>query len=271
MVAFAANSLLCRMALGRELIDPISFTTIRLASGAAALLLLAHHAGGARGRPGAGSWPSAFALLAYAAGFSLAYVTLSTGMGALILFGAVQATMIGVALATGERLGGAQWIGFLAAVVGLVYLAWPGVAAPDPIGALLMTVAGVAWGVYSIRGRGATAPVVMTAGNFARAAPLALVAGVAALPAARLTGAGVGLALVSGVVTSGLGYALWYRALRGLTTAQASIVQLTVPAIAAAGGVVFLAETITLRLLVASALILGGVAVAVGRPARVPG
>lgn len=270
MVAFAANSLLCRMALGAGWLDPVSFTTLRLGSGAVALVLIARAAGSGRD-PGAaagssaaaGSWPSAAALFVYALGFSLAYVSLTTGMGALILFAAVQATMIVAALRAGERLSPLQWTGFVAALAGLVYLVRPGLAAPDPLGALLMAAAGVAWGVYSIRGRGAIAPVAMTAGNFARAAPLAVLVSLVAWGGGVFTTRGIALALVSGVVTSGLGYALWYRALRGLTTTQASVVQLTVPALAAMAGVAFLAEELSVRLLVASALILGGVGLAV--------
>ncbi|MGD8494684.1 MAG: DMT family transporter [Gemmatimonadales bacterium] len=268
MVAFAANSLLCRMALGHELIDPLSFTTLRLGSGALALAAIVLRAGGANAAPETtGSWRSGLALFAYAAAFSLAYLSLSAGMGALILFAAVQITMIGTALSRGERLGAWQWTGLAAAVGGLVYLVLPGISAPSPAGALLMAISGFAWGVYSVRGRGVTAPVRMTAGNFARAAPLALALslfGLAFLPT-HAVWTGVALALVSGVATSGLGYVLWYRALRDLTTTQASIVQLTVPVIAAFGGVLFLSERVSTRLVVASALILGGVALTVLR------
>lgn len=264
LVAFAANSLLCRKALGGGLVDPASFTTIRLVSGALALVPIAWTLARRDGaRASSGSWASGFALFAYAVGFSLAYVSLSAGVGALLLFGAVQVTMIGAALRSGERLGAAQWIGSIVSVGGLVYLVFPGISAPNPVGALLMCAAGVAWGVYSVRGRGAAAPVLMTAGNFARAAPMAVLASVAAVAWLHLTPAGVLLALVSGVVTSGLGYVLWYAALRGLTTTQASLVQLLVPVIAAFGGVAFLSERVTVRLFVASALILGGVALAV--------
>jgi drug/metabolite transporter (DMT)-like permease len=271
MIAFAANSVLCRMALGLELIDPLSFTTLRLGSGALALAVIVLRTGRPpANREASGSWRSGLALFAYAAAFSLAYISLTAGMGALILFGAVQVTMIGAALGGGERLGAWQWTGLAAAVGGLVYLVLPGITAPSPSGALLMATSGVAWGVYSIRGRGVSAPVQMTAGNFARAAPMAVAVsllGLAALPT-HVEGAGVALALVSGIVTSGLGYVLWYRALRGLTTTQASIVQLTVPVIAAFGGVLFLSERLSLRLVVASALILGGVALTVLRTQR---
>lgn len=268
MIAFAANSLLCRMALGHELIDPLSFTTLRLGSGALALVAIVLRSGRPNGAPEtAGSWRSGLALFAYAAAFSLAYISLSAGMGALILFAAVQITMIGTALSRGERLGAWQWTGLAAAVGGLVYLVLPGISAPSPSGALLMAISGFAWGVYSVRGRGVAAPVRMTAGNFARAAPMALALslfGLVVLPT-HAAWTGVALALVSGVATSGLGYVLWYRALRDLTTTQASIVQLTVPVIAAFGGVLFLSERVSTRLVVASALILGGVALTVLR------
>lgn len=263
LIAFAANSLLCRMALGGKLIDPVTFTTLRLISGALALAVISY------GFPEAtapekrrGAWASGFALFAYAAAFSLAYVSLSAGTGALILFGSVQVTMIGAALKAGDKLGSAQWFGSAAAIGGLTYLVLPGFSAPDPIGAVLMCVAGAAWGVYSIRGRGVSAPVFMTAGNFLRAAPMALMASAFSLSAVHLEPSGAVLALVSGIVTSGLGYVLWYKALKSLTTTQASVVQLLVPVLAALGGVAFLGEHVTMRLIVASALILGGVAMA---------
>lgn len=264
LVAFAANSLLCRMALGGQLIDPVSFTSIRLVSGALALVLVVRLSGESnKPQQAKGSWGSGFALFAYAAAFSLAYVSLSTGMGALILFGSVQVTMIGVALKSGEKLGPVQWTGLAAAISGFIYLVMPGISAPDPLGALLMCISGIAWGVYSVRGKGVSTPVVMTAGNFARSAPMAIIASTIAFSSAHLELFGVLLALVSGIITSGLGYVLWYKALRSLTTTQASAVQLMVPAIAAFGGVAFLAEQVSFRLILGSALILGGVALAV--------
>lgn len=281
LVAFAANSLLCRMALGGGLIDPVSFTTLRLVGGALALSLLARAVASIsrRGAPrqeaaerqpagSGGSWASGLALFVYAAGFSLAYVSLSTGMGALILFAAVQVTMIGAALRLGERLGPSGWVGAAAALTGLVYLTLPGLTAPSPLAALSMAAAGVAWGVYSIRGRAAQAPIAMTAGNFVRSVPFVVVAGVFALARVHAEPAGVALALTSGVVTSGLGYFIWYRALRGLTTIQASLSQLLVPVLAAAAGIVLLAEPLTGRLVTASALILGGMLLAVLRRRR---
>lgn len=264
LIAFAANSLLCRLALGGNLIDPVSFTALRLVSGAVALALISRAAPEANApKNTSGAWASGFVLFAYAIAFSLAYVSLSAGTGALILFGTVQLTMIGVALRSGESIGFAQWIGLAAAIGGLTYLALPGLSAPDPMGALLMCLAGIAWGVYSIRGKGVSAPVSMTAENFLRSAPMALIASAVAFSSAHLAPFGILLALISGVITSGLGYVLWYKALRGLTTTQASVAQPLVPVLAAIGGVAFLSERMSMRLVIASALILGGVAVAV--------
>ena len=269
LLAFAANSLLCRMALGGQLIDPVSFTTLRLGSGALALILISRLvAESETAQKTTGSWSSGFALFAYAAAFSLAYVSLSTGMGALILFGSVQVTMMGAALKSGEKPGPVQWVGLAAAMAGLTYLVLPGIAAPDPFGAVLMCVSGIAWGVYSLRGKGVSAPVAMTAGNFARSAPMAIVASAVAFASIEMQPVGVLLAVTSGVVTSGLGYVLWYTTLRSLTTTQASVAQLTVPVIAAFGGVMFLAEEVTVRLMTASVLILGGVALAITRRKR---
>ena len=264
MLAFAANSLLCRMALSDPLIDPVSFTTIRLVSGALALIPISRLVSGSRSQQRTrGSWISGFALFAYAAAFSLAYLSLNAGMGALILFGAVQVTMIVAALKSGEKLGSRQWLGSITAIGGLIYLVLPGISAPDPMGAFLMCVSGIAWGVYSIRGKGVADPAAMTAGNFLRAGPFAIAASLIALSRIQLAGTGIVLAVISGVVTSGLGYVLWYRALRNLTTAQASIVQLLVPVLAGFGGVAFLSEQVSTRLIAASTLILGGVALAV--------
>ena len=200
LIAFAVNSLLCRMALGGELIDPVSFTALRLVSGALALTLIVRVVAASKApQKTKGSWSSGFALFAYAAAFSLAYMSLSAGMGALILFGSVQVTMIGAALRSGENLGTAQWVGAAAAVGGLIYLVLPGISAPDPIGALLMCAAGIAWGVYSIRGRGVSAPVPMTAGNFLRAAPMALIASAVTFSSAHLEPSGILLAYLFSV------------------------------------------------------------------------
>jgi drug/metabolite transporter (DMT)-like permease len=264
LMAFAGNSLLCRMALGGELIDPASFTALRLTSGAFALITISRVAGTSKApQNGRGSWGSGFALFVYAAAFSVAYVSLSAGMGALILFGSVQVTMVGAALKSGEHIGIRQWVGSVAAIGGLIYLVLPGISAPDPLGALLMCFAGIAWGVYSIRGKGNSAPLATTAGNFLRSAPMALIASIVAISWFHLKPMGVLLALISGIVTSGLGYVLWYKVLKSLTTTQASVVQLLVPVLAAFGGVALLSEQVSVRLIAASTLILGGVAMAV--------
>jgi drug/metabolite transporter (DMT)-like permease len=266
LVAFATNSLLCRMALGGHLIDPVSFTTLRLVSGALVLIPISALVGQSKKSPRAkGSWGSGFVLFLYAVAFSLAYVSLSTGIGALILFGSVQVTMIGVALKSGENLGVAQWLGSAIAIGGLIYLMLPGMSSPNPLAALLMCISGIAWGVYSIRGKGVSAPVAMTAGNFTRSAPMAILASVVAFSTVHVESLGILLALISGMITSGLGYILWYKALRSLTTTQASVVQLTVPVLAAYGGVTFLSEQASVRLIASSAMILGGVALAVIR------
>jgi drug/metabolite transporter (DMT)-like permease len=260
MIAFAGNSLLCRAALQAGHIDAASFTTIRVVAGALALWLIVRLQRGSAAK--AGSWPSAFALFAYAAAFSFAYLTLTAATGALLLFGAVQATMIGTAIWRGDRLGGWQLLGVACAFGGLVGLLLPGLSAPPLAGAGLMLLAGIAWGVYSLRGKGAGDPLQATAGNFLRAVPFALALSLAMLPWARSDLAGAALAIASGALTSGIGYAIWYTALRGLKAASAGTVQLSVPPLAAIGGVVLLGEPATLRLLVASVAILGGIALA---------
>lgn len=264
MIAFAGNSLLCRMALKHTAIDPATFTSIRMLSGAIALWFIVSMRTGSR--VPRGSWPSALALFAYAAAFSFAYVDLSAGMGALLLFGAVQATMILFGLWKGERLTGWQGIGLAAALGGLVALLLPGLSAPPLGSAILMAGAGVAWGVYSLRGKGAGDPLATTAGNFLRAVPFAVGLSLLLLSLARADVQGVAYAMASGALTSGVGYAIWYAALRGLTATSAATVQLSVPVIAAIGGVVLLGEPITLRLLGASAAILGGIALVIARP-----
>ncbi len=268
MLAFAANSVLCRSALAHTAIDPATFTLVRILAGAATLCLLAMTA--SKERRIGGDWSAAVALLAYAAAFSFAYVSLPAGTGALLLFGAVQATMIVTGLIRGERLAPAQWAGLAMASAGLVVLVAPGVSAPPPFSSALMLVAGTAWGAYSLLGRrSGTTPLAATAGNFLRAAPLALLL---ALPmAGSLNPDPVGLlyAVLSGALASGVGYAIWYAALPGLSAARAASVQLSVPAITAVGGALMLGETITMRLALASAAILGGIAlVIVGRIRR---
>lgn len=266
MLAFAGNSLLCRLALKNTAIDPASFTSVRIAAGALVLWAIVRIRDG--GAAAAGSWLSAFWLFAYAAGFSFAYVTLPASTGALLLFGAVQATMIGYGLWRGERLGPAQVAGVLLAFGGLAGLLLPGLSAPPALGAALMLFAGVAWGVYSLRGRAAGDPTRVTAGNFLRAVPLALLVSLATLPRAAVDPAGIGYAVASGALASGVGYAIWYTALRGLKATVAATVQLSVPVIAALGGVAFLGEMLTARLLASSAAILGGVAMVIARRGR---
>ena len=258
MLAFAANSLLCRLALHHASIDPASFGSVRLVSGALVLAVIVRLRSSA---PVAArtDWLAASMLWAYVAGFSFAYVTLAAGTGALILFGAVQLTMFSVGLYRGERFSAAAWAGLSLAVGGLIYLVSPGIAAPAPLGAALMAAAGIAWGIYSLRGRNAGEPVAATASNFLRAAPMALL--LSLLLASRAHGSveGVALAVASGAVTSGLGYVVWYAALPRLTALRAATVQLAVPPIAAAGGVLLLGEAMSLRLVLASGAILGGI------------
>ncbi len=262
LLAFAANSVLCRLALRDGAIDPASFTAVRIASGALMLLVVAATArseGGARPR----SWRAAAMLFLYAAAFSFAYVSLSAGTGALFLFGAVQVTMLVAATLGGERLGSLQWVGFLSAVGGLAWLVAPGVTAPSPSGALLMTGAGIAWGLYSVHGRGSSAPLLETRTNFVLAVPMALLLVLVAMKGLHLSPRGVGLAVISGAVTSGLGYVVWYRALRSLSGVSAALVQLATPVITAVGGILWLGEALTHRVVVATVLVLGGIALAI--------
>jgi drug/metabolite transporter (DMT)-like permease len=295
MTAFAGNSLLCRLALKQTSIDAASFIFIRLISGAIALRLIVEFrrklmvdrtasllVERSRNSPAtpkpregglpvtrhssplpAGSWPSALALFAYAAAFSFAYLSLPAGTGALLLFGAVQATMIIWGLRKGERLRGWQIVGLVFALGGLVALLFPGLSAPPVGSSVLMLGAGIAWGIYSLRGQASGDPIAETAGNFLRAVPLAAVLSVAFLPWASLDRAGIGFAILSGAIASGVGYAIWYTALPGLKAASAATVQLSVPVLTAAGGILFLGESITLRFLFASVAVLGGIALVV--------
>ena len=266
MVAFAANSVLCRLALREGAIDAASFTAVRLVSGAVALgLILLLRDRSVKAMATQGNQGSALALFVYAAGFSLAYVELATGTGALLLFGAVQATMIGIGLYRGERLAPLQWLGLMLALAGLVALMLPGATAPPLAAAALMLVAGAAWGVYSLRGKGAADATAVTAGNFLRALIWLLPLALFAWPAQWPQGAGLVYAVLSGALASGAGYAIWYLALRGLVSSTAATVQLSVPVLAALAGVLWLDEAFTLRLLLASAAILGGIALVIRR------
>jgi drug/metabolite transporter (DMT)-like permease len=261
MLAFAGNSLLCRIALRDTSIDAATFTSIRLASGALVLWILLRSRG--RRPLAAGSWPMAAMLFAYAVCFSFAYRDLTAATGALLLFGAVQLTMTGYGLFKGERLVGLRLVGVLVAIAGLVWLLLPGLSAPPVIAAGLMLAAGLAWGIYSLLGRSAGDPTAATGGNFIRAVPFAAVLSLAAASQASPDQTGLMYAVASGAVTSGLGYVLWYAALPALSATSAATIQLCVPAIAALGGVVLLAEPITARLLIASAAILGGIALTI--------
>ncbi len=267
LVAFAANSVLCRLALGRAAIDAASFSTIRLASGSLALLLLCQ---GLRSGPVGvrGNWRSAALLFLYAVPFSFAYLSLSAGTGALILFGSVQATMLVAALGMGERPHPLHWLGLTLALGGLVVLVLPGLQAPAPAGAVLMAVGGISWGIYSLRGRSPAGPLVETTGNFIRALPLALAVSLLSVRHLHLSARGILLAVISGAIASGVGYVLWYAALKGLSAARAATVQLPVPVLVAAGGVIVLSESVSLRLVAAAILILGGVALALAGRGR---
>jgi drug/metabolite transporter (DMT)-like permease len=260
LLAFAGNSLLARVALQRTGIDPASYASLRLIAGAFMLLLITR----ATGRLGmAGDWWSAFALFVYAAGFAFAYQSLSTGTGALLLFGAVQITMIGYGIWRGERLGNRQWLGLGLALAGLVGFLLPGLAAPPFSAAALMLAAGVAWGGYSLRGRGARDPMLVTFGNFARAVGFTILLSLVFLNKISFDNSGMWYAIVSGGLTSAIGYAIWYAALPSLKATTAATLQLSVPVLAASSGIVFLGEALNLRLVLASVVILGGIALVI--------
>jgi drug/metabolite transporter (DMT)-like permease len=259
MIAFAANSLLCRAALGGKAIDAASFTTIRLASGALMLWFIVRFVQAGAARSG-GDWLAAAMLFLYAIAFSFAYLSLTAGTGALVLFGFVQLTMFTVGLRAGERFAPLSWVGLGLAVIGVAYLVSPGVTAPSPIGAALMAIAGIAWGIYSLRGRGVSDPLRATAGNFLRSVPFTVFVSAILIGEIEGSWSGVALAIASGALTSAIGYVIWYAALTGLNATRAATVQLSVPAIAAFGGALLLSEQVTLRLLLSSVAILGGIA-----------
>jgi len=272
LIAFTANSLLCRLALAqpsfsKPAIDAASFSLIRLSSGAMTLWLIVVLSQTKNTDKSArqfnGNWLSALMLFLYVAGFSFAYLSLNAGVGALILFGAVQATMMLAAILSGERPYRIEWLGILLALTGLICLVLPGLSAPPLLGSVLMIIAGVAWGFYSLRGRGVTSPLAATTGNFIRAVPLAAVVFVLSFKQVNISAAGALPAILSGALASGVGYAVWYAALRGLSATRAATLQLAVPVLAAMGGVLFLSEAISLRLVVAAIMILGGVSLAV--------
>jgi drug/metabolite transporter (DMT)-like permease len=267
LVCFGANSVLCRLALRETAIDPATFTTIRVTSGAVMLLLVGWFTELAPASA-APSWTSALILVLYAIPFSFAYVGLSAGTGALLLFGFVQVTMLAGAWRLGERFHVAQWLGLAVAAVGLIYLVTPTLTTPAWDAAVAMAIAGFGWGLYSLRGRGSANPLAQTRANFVRSVPLVMLFSAATFWRAHVDLRGALLAVTSGAIASGLGYVFWYTALRGLTAFRASIVQFAAPVLTATGGVIFLGETISTRLLVSGALVIGGLVLAL--PNRAP-
>lgn len=263
LIAFAANSVLCRLALGNEAIDAASFTIMRLLSGTIVLLLIVAATRNSAADTTKGSWGASFMLFLYAATFSYAYVSLDTGTGALILFGSVQITMILLSLISGARLHLTEWAGVAIAFTGFVYLILPGVTTPSTTGFALMTVSGIAWGIYTLKGRGSKNPLLDTAYNFLRTTPLVIILAIIAMNTLNYSTGGIVLALLSGGITSGIGYTIWYIALGSLTSTQAAVLQLSVPLIAALGGVIFVSEAITFRLMISATLVLGGILIVV--------
>jgi drug/metabolite transporter (DMT)-like permease len=263
LVAFALNSILCRLALGTETIDAVGFTAIRLISGAITLSVISIVYNRKQATLKRGNLLSAFLLFAYAICFSFAYLKLTTATGALILFGSVQLTMICVSLFRGERPQIIEWISLVLAFGGLIYLISPGLSAP-PIGySILMMTAGISWGFYTLRGKGSENPLADTTENFVRSVPMILLASIPFFQYINISTKGAILAILSGSIASGIGYAIWYSVLKYHTGTRAAIFQLSVPAIAAFGGVIFLSESLSLRLVLASSLILGGIGLAV--------
>lgn len=264
LIAFAFNSILCRLALREGEADAAGFTAVRLLSGAIALILISYFFSENAESMKSGSWPSAFFLFAYALCFSFAYLGLTAGTGALILFGSVQMTMIAAAIVKGERPAMLEWLGLLIALGGLVYLVFPGLVSPPLVSSLLMAAAGMSWAAYTLRGKSSADPLGDTTGNFVRSLPMVAVVAIVFLPNLHLSARGVVLAVLSGAVTSGVGYTVWYAALKFHTSTRAAILQLAVPIIAAFGGVLLLDEALTVRLAIASALIVGGIALTIG-------
>lgn len=258
MLAFATNSILCRYALQGDEIDASSFTAIRLLSGAISLLLLVSIKKRGLVNIKQGSWLTSLVLFVYAVTFSYAYISLNTGAGALILFASVQLTMVLVSLFKGKMLSIFEWIGLITAFSGLSYLLLPGVTPPPIIGSVLMVISGVAWGFYTLAGKGATNPLLKTTNHFLRTIPFIAILFLFTFEDSSISTAGLLLAITSGAMTSGLGYAIWYLALNGLTVTQAAVAQLTVPIIATFGGVLFVNESVTMQLIIATVLVLGG-------------
>lgn len=269
MLAFAGNSIICRLALRDGAIDPATFTSIRLLAGAITLLLVFTVTRRNTSLRSNGSWLSAFMLFLYAVAFSFAYISLSAGAGALVLFAFVQATMITMGLMSGDRPSTTEWFGWLLAFSGVIWLVLPGIEAPPIGGALLMAISGIAWGIYSIRGRNESDALGATTANFSLSVVFVLALLAATQANASISMHGVLLAITSGALTSGIGYVIWYAALDYLSAMQAAMVQLSVPAIAAVGGVALLAEPVSMRLLVASTLVLGGIGIALLRKSKI--
>jgi drug/metabolite transporter (DMT)-like permease len=263
LIAFAANSVLCRLALGESAIDASTFTIVRLLAGAIVLTVIMSiskiKSNSNTNSSTKGSWPASIALFIYALTFSFAYVTLDTATGALILFGSVQITMILMSIFSGNRLHISEWFGMAIAFTGFVYLILPGVTTPSVIGFLLMTVSGIAWGIYTLKGRGSKNPIMDTAFNFLRTMPFVIILAIVTFKYAHYSSEGILLAVLSGSIASGIGYMIWYSALSGLSVNQAAVLQLLVPVIAAVGGIIFVSESISFRLTVSSAMILGGI------------
>ena len=259
LIAFAANSVLCRLALGEGAIDPASFTVIRLVSGMVVLAFIVVLQTGFKSPEIAGSWLSSVALFSYAISFSFAYLSLNTGTGALILFGTVQISMILISIYFGARLRIGEWLGILIALAGFVYLVLPGVDAPEFGGFALMTLAGISWAIYTLRGRNSSNPLLETAFNFFRTSPLVILLLLVSIQYMDLNARGVMLAVLSGGLASGVGYTIWYAALKGLATTQAAVLQLSVPIIAAIGGVIIVSEPMTFRLLISTLIVMGGI------------
>lgn len=259
LIAFAANSVLCRLALGTGAIDASSFTVVRLLSGAIALFIILNIKGANKGISSKGSWKASFSLFLYAVTFSYAYLSVDTGTGALILFGAVQITMILLTLISGTRLHISEWFGVMVAFAGFVYLTLPSISTPSVNGFIFMTVSGISWGIYTLIGRASENPLMDTTYNFLKTTPFVILLAAFTLQSMSLSLEGIVFALLSGGITSGVGYTIWYIALRGLSSTQAAVIQLSVPVIAAIGGVIFVSEAVTARLAISVAIVLGGI------------
>ena len=263
LIAFAANSVLCRIALGDEVIDATSFTSIRLASGALTLMIILGLSKHKMTNSNKGSWRASFFLFVYAAGFSYAYLSLDTGTGALILFGAVQITIMLVSFMTGERFNKVEWLGLLIAFSGFVYLITPNLTTPSFIGFISMMIAGIAWGAYTICGKQSSSPLFDTAFNFLRSLPLVILLIAITYPSIEINANGILLAVLSGSIASGIGYTLWYTSLPYISSIHAASLQLLVPVLAAFGGIVLANELIEIRLITSSVLVLGGIALVI--------